>query len=333
MSVLTIGLKDAEKEAAMQKTAEEGDGKFYNVSDVGSIANTMYKDLTEEAIPEIEYGEAFKVTSKDKSTILTGIEESAIPTLSGYYGTTPKKGATVPLMGEYVPIYATHKYGNGTVGSFMCDLGGEWSGEFVESVVGRAIVMNIVESIFPTSDVRADGIKYEIKSENYSHWINVHGAPEGQTVSVEVNPVSTHLQHLYGEIEVSAAENKRFTFSLSEPGLYEIIISVFDDTGAKVNEIPIYKAFSYSEEYDSFTKTDADAEALMTQLAEDGGGVAVSDPADVFSNLSETVSKKYDPRMILIIVTIVLVLLDIAVRKFKFKWLHEIIRERRENGQ
>ena len=71
----------------------------------------------------------------------------------------------------------------------------------------------------------------------------------------------------------------------------------------------------------------------MTSLATEGGGVSISDPADVFSNLTKTLSKKYDPRMILIIVTIVLVLLDIAVRKFKFKWLHEIIRERREEKE
>lgn len=334
MSVLTLGLKDADKEAAMLKTATEGDGKFYNVSDVGSISSTMYKDLTEEAIPEIEYGKAFKLTVKDRSTILTGIDHSTIPTLSGYYGTVPKKGATVPLMGEYVPIYATHKYGKGTVGSFMCDLNGEWSGEFVESVVGRAIVMNIVESIFPAADVRADGIKYEIKDDNYSHWVNIHGAPEGHTVEVSVNPVSTHLQHLYGEINVKAAEiGKRFTFTITEPGLYEIKISVYNESGEAVNEIPVYRAFSYSKEYDSFTRSDADAEAMMTLLADEGRGVYVTDPADVFSSLDETLVKKYDPRIILIITTIVLILLDIAVRKFKFKWLHEIIREKREEKQ
>lgn len=334
MSVLTLGLKDASKEAAMQKTADTGEGKFYNVNDVGSISNTMYKDLTEEAIPEIEYGKSFSLTVKDRSTILTGIDHSTIPTLSGYYGTVAKKGATVPLMGEYVPIYATHKYGNGTVGSFMCDLNGVWSGEFVENIVGRAIIMNIVESIFPTSDIRADGIKYEVKDDNYSHWINIHGAPDGRTVKVSVNPVSAHLQHLYGEIEVKAAEsNKRFTFTLTEAGLYEIKISVYDESGSVVNEIPIYKTFSYSEEYDTFTKTDADGKTLLTRLAEEGNGVSVSDPADVFSSFAETLVKKYDPRMIILITAIVLVLLDIAVRKFKFKWLHEIIREKREDKQ
>ncbi len=334
MSVITIGLDSPTKEAEMQKTATAGGGKFYNVTDVKTLSSVMYKDLTQQAIAEIEYGEEFSLTVKDRSTILTGINANAIPKLSGYYGTVAKKGATVPLMGEYVPIYATHKYGKGTVGSFMCDLNGEWSAAFIEDVVGKAIIMNIVESIFPFEDVRADGIRYELKSDNYSHWINVHGASDGQHIDVTVEPISAHLSHLQGEIGVSAAEsNKRFTFSITEPGLYEIKILVSDESGVPVSEIPIYKVFSYSEEYDTFAKTIDEGEQLMALIAERGGGVIVSDPIDVFSNFTKTLVKEYDPRIILITLAIALILLDIAVRKFKFKWIHELIRERKDNKQ
>ena len=40
--------------------------------------------------------------------------------------------------------------------------------------------------------------------------------------------------------------------------------------------------------------------------------------------------RETDPRVAFAIVIIVLFLLDVAVRKFKFKWPHEIVRERRE---
>ncbi len=331
MSVMTVGIDDPRDEAEMQKAASAGGGKYYGVSDAGSLSGTMYKDLTEEAIPEIQYGKEFALTVKDKSPILSGIDSNAIPTLSGYYGTVAKKGATVPLMGEYVPIYAVHKYGNGTVGSFMSDLNGEWSANFVGSVAGRAIVMNIVESIFPSNDVRADDIKYELKSDNYLNWVNIHGAPAGAEISVTVNPVSSELQHLYGEIEVHSAEKgRRFTFTLSEAGLYEItVISVNADDGV-VTEIPIYKAFSYSEEYNTFKTEEADGERLMSELALLGGGSVIDDPAAVFTSLDDSLTVEYNPAPILIIVAIVLFLLDIAVRKFKFKWLHELIAEGRK---
>lgn len=334
MSVLTIGIEDARKEAEMQKAATEGGGKFYNVNDIGSISNMMYRDLTEEAIPEIQYGKKFELAVKDKSSIFTGIEIDAIPTLSGYYGTVAKKEASVPLMGEYVPIYAMHRYGNGKVGSFMCDLNGEWSAEFVESVVGRALILNIVESIFPSTDLRADDIRYELKSDNYTHSINIHGAKEGQVVDVTVNPVSYHLQHLNGVIAVDAAEsNSRFVFKITEPGLYEIIVSIKDENGALITEIPLYKSFSYSEEYDTFSYDVDSGEEFMTSIADVGEGTVVSDPIDVFVGFADKLVMEYDPKVILIIASIVLVLLDIAVRKFKIKWIHEIIRERKYDNQ
>lgn len=330
MSVLTIGIKDSAKEAEMNKAATAGGGKYYNVTDIGSISNIMYKDLTEEAIPEIQYGKEFNLKVKDKSTILTGIDIDSIPTLSGYYGTVAKKDAAVPLMGEYVPIYATHKYGKGKVGSFMCDLNGEWSNKFVDSPVGKALILNIVESLFPFEDVRSDSIKYEMKSDNYSHWINIHGTEEGQTVNVAVNPISSHLQHLSGTIKVEAAEsNRRFTFTITDPGLYEIMILVKDKSGMQISEISVYETFSYSEEYDTLGKDSREGVALMSELANRGGGRVVDDPIDAFMGFKDKLLMKYDPRVILIIASILLILIDIAVRKFKFKWIHEIIRERR----
>ena len=71
----------------------------------------------------------------------------------------------------------------------------------------------------------------------------------------------------------------------------------------------------------------------MAKIAEDGRGVVVTDPIDIFAGFSKTVTKTYDPRIILLITAIVLVLLDITVRKFKFKWIHELIRERKLNRQ
>ena len=329
ISVVTIGLNDTSNQAKMQQIADAGGGKYYNVTDVKSLSKKMYEDLTEEAIPEIAYGEEFALVPKDRSPILTGIDTEAIPKLSGYYGTTPKKDATVVLMGEYVPIYASRKYGKGTVGSFMCDLGCEWSSAFVTDIVGKTIIMNIVESIFPFEDVRADGVKYELKSDNYSNWLNVHGIPDGHSVRVTVTPVSAQLQTL-GEITVKAAEsNRRFTFSLTSPGLYRIVIRVIEPSGAVTTEIPIYKSFSYSEEYDTFSKEIESGEELLSAIAEKSGGVTVDDPAYVFATFTKTLTLTYDPKVILIICAIALFLLDITVRKFKFKWIHELVRERK----
>ncbi|MDE5601282.1 MAG: hypothetical protein K2J16_02170 [Clostridia bacterium] len=65
----------------------------------------------------------------------------------------------------------------------------------------------------------------------------------------------------------------------------------------------------------------------MPALAEDGRGIVVEYEIDVFDIFDKYIHKHVDPRIGMLIAIIVLFLLDIAVRKFKFKWPHEIVRD------
>ena len=67
----------------------------------------------------------------------------------------------------------------------------------------------------------------------------------------------------------------------------------------------------------------------MASLAERGEGVVIENdnPWAVFENVAQYLHKVIDPRLTFFIISLVLFLVDIAVRKFKFKWPHEIIRE------
>ena len=332
MSIVTIDNTDNSLAEKMQKTADAGGGAYYNVpySQMQKIPEIMRQDLALEAVAEINYGEPFNLTIKNRTPAVAGIDELFIPQLSGYYGTVAKKDATVVLMGKHVPMYAEWKYGNGSIGSFMCDLSGIWSEEFMSDLVGKAIITNIVNALFPMQDVRADGIDYVIKSDNYHYQINVHGTLEGERIEVEVTPMSDHLVSTVEGITVNALEsNRRFNFIIKDSGLYEIVIRKLDEAGNELAKVVTYECFSYSEEYNVFTEKTPIGEELMTMLAADGKGVVVSDPAEVFESFSGTIKKEIDPRVVFLILSIIFVLLDIAARKFKFKWPHEIIRERK----
>ena len=93
----------------------------------------------------------------------------------------------------------------------------------------------------------------------------------------------------------------------------------------------MYKAFSYSEEYDTTVEVTRDEmRTHLTDLADRGDGVLVTDLEElhvIFSEFVTDIDKIFDPRFLFAILMIILFLMDIAVRKFKFKWLHEIIRD------
>ena len=69
---------------------------------------------------------------------------------------------------------------------------------------------------------------------------------------------------------------------------------------------------------------------MATNVSDFTGGGVIKDSEEVFRNFVKYNHRKFDPRKLFMIMSLILFLLDIAVRKFKFKWIHEIIRDRKQ---
>ena len=108
------------------------------------------------------------------------------------------------------------------------------------------------------------------------------------------------------------------------PGAYETAAD-----GSIIATTTIHKALSYSQEYNAFADKDV-AAALIASIAKYGDGEVINTAYEVYDDATKYFDRTYDPRIPFIIIVIVLFLLDVAVRKFKFKWIHEIIRERKK---
>jgi hypothetical protein len=113
------------------------------------------------------------------------------------------------------------------------------------------------------------------------------------------------------------------------------VLKKCDENGNVVKEngkdviVEIYKSFAYSEEYNVNVDNEL-AKENLENLAERAGGEVIADlenPEEVFKGFITSLPKVYDPKTLFMILAIVFFLMDIAVRKFKFKWIHELIRE------
>ena len=119
---------------------------LYAVSEKEYVPSTVREDLFSTEIKDVKY-ETFTPTVTTYTDVLNNVNPADIPTLDGFYGSKLKEGATAVLSNEYVPIYAQWEFGSGTVGSFMCDLNGTWSDEFLSTECGQKIINNIIRSI------------------------------------------------------------------------------------------------------------------------------------------------------------------------------------------
>jgi hypothetical protein len=99
-------------------------------------------------------------------------------------------------------------------------------------------------------------------------------------------------------------------------------------TASMIASTTVYKALSYSQEYNAFRDQDA-AYALIQSIAESADGSLITEGWQVFENAVKYLHRSIDPRIAFMIIALVLFLLDIAVRKFKWKWPHEIIYDRK----
>lgn len=324
--------------AAMEAAAELGGGRFYdvNANQMTELTRILREDLTVPEITDVNY-ETFTPQIDDHTSAVNGILQSEMPTLDGFYGTKVKTGINyaevdTPLMAAYVPIYAQWKFGKGSVGSFMCDLSGVWSSDFVNSPVGVRFISNVVNALFPTQNIKPQDIEVTFTDDNFTSQVSIFTSlSETESVDVTVMgpPEEGETQPTIQSVPPSAAERySRTEFVMDRPGIYTVLIEKKDGEGNVVSSRTIYKAFSYSDEYDAFSDGEAN-KLFLVQLAAEGDGNLITDTTQVYDGLKKSVDRETDPIPALAIAAIILFLLDIAVRKFKFKWLHEIVRDRK----
>ena len=314
----------------LRNAAEMGGGRFYDVWDMDTLPRIMREELMMPEIKAINY-EDFQPEIETYNNVVSGVQQKDIPILKGFYGTKVKAGEEVQMVlkGEFVPIYAQWKYGEGTVGSFMCDLNGYWSADFMANATGRRIIMNIVNGLFPTKNIRPQTIDLELHEQNYDNQMSVYtDLQKGETIELEIASPDSKGALTEKRIVTPSEDTgySRINFSITQPGVHKLTVRKKNAAGEVIAETSIYKTFSYSQEYNMFYDQEI-GENLLESLAISGDGKMIEEAEEIYAEIARTLKRTYDPRIPFMIIALTLFLADIAVRKFKFKWPHEIIRD------
>jgi Mg-chelatase subunit ChlD len=396
-----IGIGVSENETAsikMDNIAKAGGGKaYYLATDASLITQVIREDLSAPEIKEIELSDFYPTITNILSPVVNGVDyttnvstdsgdseegedddesssdgttskkNSMTVQLSGFYGVKVRDNDYVILKGDYdVPIYAQWKYGNGMVGSFMCDLQGIWSADFMADDNGRLFLWNAIGNLMPTENIRQNSISVSLKEENYINSLSIIdkldtgeyfdgtiASASDPTITVALSAVTSEEAkaenpNFYVTTALSANNQySRCTFVAKASGVYVITVNKRNAAGEILQTTTLYKSFSYSQEYDlvaanattndntidSVTSSETvPTNTLLSTIASKGNGSYISSesPWEIFATLDPNIDKSYDPRLLFIILAMVMFLLDIAVRKFKFKWIHEIIRGYKE---
>lgn len=361
VSIIGVNMtKNSEAAKLMQNAVDCANGRLHIARNTKDLVTMMREDLNAPEIKDVNDEEFNPIIYNATSPLVqnlevgTGVEKNKLTvTLNGFYGVKKKPEADLVLVGDYeVPIYAQWKYGRGTVGSFMCDLQqSEWSSDFMSDINGQTFIRNVINNLMPVETIRPNVIGITLKEDNYTNTMSIFTElTDGQKVIGEITRESENgsivvpldkvtdlsasdtLPACYVTTALSAENNySRCGFVIKESGVYKITIKKVDENGTVLEETVKYKSFSYSEEYDTFVEeTEEDIRSALATLATKGKGMLIEDledPRSIFEEFITELDRVFDPRFLFMIIAIVLFLTDIAIRKFKFKWPHEIIRD------
>ncbi len=365
-SIIGVGLAKSDPQYSVMKEAAEtlGHGRLITTNNPQELVTIMREELNEPVMEEVNYTTFNPIIYDSFSPLVQNLERAKDEegndvahklsvTLDGFYGVKVKNPDYLVLTGDYqVPLYAQWKYGNGMVGSFMCDLNGTWSADFLVDDNAQRLMRNIVDNLMPTEDIAPSEITITLNEDNYTNQLGVFTTLQSgeyvkgeivnttnkKATAISLNAVTSgsreekRASDCYVTLPLSAANHySRCDFVVKGSGVYKITLIKCAADGTEIARLETFKTFSYSEEYDTNVEaTDISEADKMALLATAGKGKMVEDAIGIFDDFVTGLDRTFDPRFLFMILALVLFLTDIAVRKFKFKWPHEIVRDWKE---
>lgn len=319
ITTTTIGIGTNLNSAELADMAEIGGGNFHSVTSAYDLARIMVAEIENLQSDYLNNKESVTPRIRQHTAVVRGI--SSLPAVSGYIGATAKDDATVVLQVNGDPLYAEWEYGDGKVASFMSDLKGTWTQNYFSEERGRTFIKNVVKYLIAGSEIKSE-FDVTFERENFINVIKVNTPSNGGENSVEA--VITYPNGEIKAVNLTLTANDEYAAQIpdyGQEGLYRI--NLIKTAGTLTTTDSFFTTFSYSMEYNAFNDYNESFE-FIEALVKSGEGDLYTLEDDVFAHEIIYDDLTYNPQLGLIILALILFLLDIAVRKFNFKWPHEI---------
>ncbi len=308
ITISTIAVGPGADTKLLQYIAEEGNGRYYYADRFSTLPEIF---VYETSIASKDYlnNEDFYPSTVDASEITQNID--SVPMLHGYVSTTAKPRADVVLQSEKEePVLAVWQYGLGRTAAWTSDLSGQWTSDWLASDEGLNIIRNLI-----SYSMRSD-ILYDIE---------VTGEAAGGVSEITAKiPVNQNTSEIAATIVTEDGEEYKTNMSAILPGEYKCTIPT-DKEGAyiitveeKLNDgtVNAYNTgfvIGYSGEYDV---RKINSNGIINELSSYENIKVITSPDEVYSSeLPDTYAER-DITVPLLIMAIVLLILDILLRRF-----------------
>lgn len=323
ITVSTIGLGYTSSQ--LLAMAEAGGGRYYYVSRADDLPDIMLSEAQQITIDSLRLG-SFKALVNGRDVLTEGIVEEEIPTLSGYIAVKLKDEATAPLISdEGYPIFAKHEYGKGIVATFTSDLAGYWSTHWLATDVGNELMERLVSTTLPKEHVESSlEVSYELYGKTAKITVHRDNLPEGQKLFVSSAngdaaeyPLTKAFRGDY-EATVNVCPRQVNTFT----------VFIRDENGNMLDFNNVYIPVGYTLEYREFSSSGLSI--LNAVCGPSGGTVKTAGEGSLLSLIpptGRTLEYITDLLIPFAVAALILLLLDITIRKLRWKDIARFFRK------
>ena len=321
ITVSTIGL--GYSSSILDDMASMTNGKSYYTSSATEIPEIMLSAAEEARANSLIVAPTTPVVQVE-SALTEELGRGQFPELSGYLGTTIKEQATAyieTLSGH--PLYASWEYGKGKVSCFTSDLSGDWSANWFSDVRAGMLIQNMITTT--ASEVPSATslrVSKDVLGKNVEISVLTAESYQGHRVEMVVTALQESATYPLTQLYPGSYKG---SFPFDKAGVYTVTITEYDGFDQMVDSMQTTVAVSYSSEYDAFAP---DGKLLLSNMCSYSEGRILESVMEAASIRLPTIAIVYDPIIPLSILIAAMVLVDVAVRKIRWKdirnWLVKI---------
>ncbi|UCD81632.1 MAG: VWA domain-containing protein [Desulfobacterales bacterium] len=315
ITISTVSIGQGSNVALMKSIAEWGKGRAYYTDDPGTIPRIFAgetKIISKKTITE----KAMQPFVKKSGEMLQGLDNIGLPLIYGQVVTYAKPGADLLIETEQGPLLAAWQYGLGRSAAFTSDLANRWGKDWVKWENYGRFVSQMVK-----------WVQRKEASRHFSATMDRRGEKGTFTVDITTDQ-NRFVNHLDLETNVLLPSGQDQTFAMEQiaPGRYAgkfpaaEIGAYFFSVYSRSHIAPDPpRAFGFGIPYtEEFNTTAVNAQLLEDLAATTSGRVLSVDdiPADLFTDVSDSKEFKTPLWPYFILAFLLLLVADVAARKF-----------------
>ncbi len=313
-----------------------GNGNYYFCRTASGLIDVMLSSVSGE-IGNTEIVEEAQIQYRiSDDPVLTNVK--TLPDLQGYNYCRVKGGSTTVLTLQYIkkdesgnttgvatiPLYAYWTFGKGKVASFTSNLSTDWTKDFRASTAGKTFLQNSIHQTLPERSI-STVMDMSCTPNGTSMSLSVLVNDEEKEGTIHIKAVDPSGKTTEADL-IYDSKNKTYNANLpvTEKGKYsvEATYSEKDDSGNyQIIETDTFSFYyDYSKEYDLLPNTGDNV--LLNEMTKASDGTLYANGDEYEYKISDNELNQYSyysTMMIFFLVSVIIYLADIFIRKSTFK--------------